>query len=173
MIRTFESDLETLHHYHLKPVFDETTYPPDIQPLWAKLANLPEDADEALDFWIADGSNDVRVTDAAPRGKWNRLMNARIISFELPSDWIQKSQKATQKQQRTRKSKTKPQPESILSAEDITEARKKLQLSQRTLAEKTEKSQSWIRDIEKGRFQAKPEDQILLRNVLEIAAKSS
>lgn len=137
LIRTFESDLETLHYYHLKPVFDETTYPPDIQPLWAKLANLPEDADEALDFWIADGSNDVRVTDAAPRGKWNRLMNARIISFELPSDWIQKSQKATQKQQRTRKSKTKLQPESILSAEDITEARKKLQLSQRTLAEKT------------------------------------
>jgi ribosome-binding protein aMBF1 (putative translation factor) len=43
-----------------------------------------------------------------------------------------------------------------------------LQLSQRTLAEKTGKSQSWIRDIEKGRFQPKEEDQRLLRKVLEL-----
>ncbi|WP_339366806.1 helix-turn-helix domain-containing protein [Gloeocapsa sp. PCC 7428] len=43
---------------------------------------------------------------------------------------------------------------------------KKLGLSQRDLAQLTGKSQSWIRDIENGRFQAKLEDQMLLRRVL-------
>jgi predicted transcriptional regulator len=40
------------------------------------------------------------------------------------------------------------------------QARKSLQLSQRTLAQMTGKSQSWIRDIENGRFRANSKDQI-------------
>jgi hypothetical protein len=89
LVRTFESDLLVLDEYGLKPTFDPVTYPEAIQPLWSKLADLPDDADEAIDFWIQDGNNATRLTDFAPRGKWNMLMNARILHFELPADWEQ------------------------------------------------------------------------------------
>ncbi|BAY10490.1 helix-turn-helix domain-containing protein [Calothrix sp. NIES-2098] len=167
LLRIFESDLEVLNHYGLKPVFDPVTYPREIQPLWTKLVNIPEDAEAALEFWIDDGSNGTRLTDAAPRGKWNRLMNARILYFEIPPEWKKQLTKS-KKKQRTHNRKTKLKPQIALSTEYILEARKKLGLSQRDLAQLTGKSQSWIRDIENGRFQAKLEDQILLRKALGI-----
>jgi DNA-binding XRE family transcriptional regulator len=165
LLRTFESDLEILDRYGLKPVFDPITYPPEIQPLWAKLIDIPEDAEAALEFWIDDGSNSTRLTDAAPRGKWNRLMNARILQFELPPEWEQQLAKSKQKQRSTNR-KTKSKPHIALSTEYMIEARKRLGLSQRDLAQLTGKSQSWIRDIENGRFQAKLEDQMLLQKAL-------
>jgi hypothetical protein len=76
LTRAFEGDLEVLNHTGIKPIFDPVTYTPEIQPLWAKLADLPEDADEALDFWINDGSQSHRLTDASPRGKWKLLLKA-------------------------------------------------------------------------------------------------
>lgn len=165
LLRIFENDLEALNHHGLKPIFDPVTYPSEIQPLWVKLADIPEDAEEALEFWISDGSNDTRLTDVAPRGKWNRLMNARILSFEMPPEWkIQRTM--SKKKQRNTNNKTKLKQQITLSNECIVEERKKLGLSQRDLAELTGKSQSWIRDIENGRFQAKFEDQMLLRKVL-------
>jgi DNA-binding transcriptional regulator YiaG len=168
LIRTFESDLEALHHYQLKPIFDENTYPAEIQPLWAKLAQLPDDAEDALDFWIEDGGNAVRLTDAAPRGKWGRLMNARILSFELPTDWEQKIKKTERTRNNSQFRQAKQKRLTTLSSAEIAAARKRLNLSQRSLAQKTGKSQSWIRDIENGRFRAKQEDQLLLRKVLEL-----
>lgn len=165
LLRTFESDLEVLHHYTLKPVFDPETYPPEIQPLWAKLGDLPDDAEAALEFWANDGSQDTRLTDAAPRDKWHRLMHARLLRFELPADWEQRSAKSTKK--RTRKSKTVqthlPPP---LSGQQVSNARKNLQLSQRALANQLGKSQSWVRDIENGRLQASEKDRLLLSKVL-------
>ncbi|MDZ4876079.1 MAG: hypothetical protein CLLPBCKN_005499 [Chroococcidiopsis cubana SAG 39.79] len=169
LLRIFESDLEVLDRYGLKPVFDPVTYPPEIQPLWAKLVDIPEDAEAALEFWIDDGSNSTRLTDAAPRGKWNRLMNARILHFELPPEWEQQLAKS-KKKQRTTNRKTRSKSQVALSTEYIIEARKKLGLSQRDLAQLTGKSQSWIRDIENGRFQAKLEDRILLQKALGMNA---
>ena len=55
---------------------------------------------------------------------------------------------------------------SAICGEQIMMARKNQQLSQRQLATMLGKSQSWIRDIESGRFQLKGEDQMLLQNVL-------
>lgn len=162
LVRIFESDLEVLNHYGLKPIFDPITYPLEIQPLWTKLVDIPEDAEAALEFWIDDGSN--RLTDAAPRGKWNRLKNARILYFEMPPEWQKQLTKS--KKKRTSHRKTKLQPQIALSTEYILEARKKLGLSQRDLAQLAGKSQSWIRDIENGRFQAKLEDLMLLRKAL-------
>ncbi|NJL56082.1 4Fe-4S binding protein [bacterium] len=168
LLRTFESDLETLHHYGLKPIFDPVTYPQEIQPLWAKLEDLPEDAEEALEFWANDGTEGRRLTDAAPRGKWSRLMNARLLSFEFPSDWQPNSVESKKKQRSGDRKKTPKAsvPQNVLSGEEVAEARKKLQFSQRHLAELISKSQSWIRDVENGRFQAKGEDGALLRKVL-------
>lgn len=170
LIRAFESDLEVLYSYHLKPLFDPVTYSEDIQPLWAKLLQLPEDAEEALEFWTNDGSQTVRLTDAAPRGKWNRLLNARILSFQLPEDWGQQTSKKMEQRQRGHSQRRRSQhtAPAELSAVEVIAARKRLRLSQRSLAQKTGKSQSWIRDIENGRFQAKQEDQHLLRQVLEL-----
>lgn len=166
LMRTFESDLEVLNHYGLKPLFDPVTYPPEIQPLWAKLVDLPEDAEAALEFWINDGSNDKRLTDSGPRGKWNRLMNARILWFELPGEWHRQLPESDKKRQRNTKKKTKLKAQTVLSGQEILRVRKSLQLSQRELAKMTGKSQSWIRDIENGRFRANLEDQVLLRKVL-------
>lgn len=169
LLRTFESDLEVLNHYGLKPVFDPITYPPEIQPLWAKLVDLPDDAEAALEFWTKDGSNGTRLTDSSPRGKWNRLMNARILWFEIPAAWEPQATEVKKKPQRTTNRRINSKIQPVLSREEIMAARKNLRLSQRELAKMTGKSQSWIRDIENGRFRANSADQMLLRKVLGLA----
>ncbi|MGK7928667.1 MAG: helix-turn-helix domain-containing protein [Spirulina sp.] len=166
LLRTFESDLEVLNRYGIAPVFDPETYPEEIQPLWAKLADLPEDAEEALEFWINDGSRDQRLTDSSPRGKWMRLSKAKILHFEFPPEWAQSLSKLEKKRQYKSNRKGQARPKSDLSADAIAEARKHLGMSQRELAQETGKSQSWIRDLEKGRFRAKPEDRARLEKIL-------
>jgi DNA-binding transcriptional regulator YiaG len=165
LMRTFESDLEVLNRYHLTPVFDPDTYPPEIQPLWVKLAELPDDAEAALEFWINDGSRGTRLTDTAPRNKWQRLMQARLLKFGLPHDWAQTSPKPLKRKAKHQKSQSAKLP---LSGAQVATARKTLQLSQRTLAEKMGKSQSWVRDIESGRLQVNEKDRPLLSQVLGI-----
>ncbi|MGB5631758.1 MAG: helix-turn-helix domain-containing protein [Waterburya sp.] len=170
LLRRFESDLEVLHRYQIKPVFDPVTYPTNIQPMWSKLAAIPDDAEEAMEFWIKDGCNETSITDSAPPGKWNLLMKARLLHFELPPEWDkQLTHWENKKQRKTRRqSKTKTQTVSHLSAEQILNARKNLGISQRKLAQKLGKSQSWIRDIENGRFSAKLGDRLKLKKILEI-----
>lgn len=176
LVRSFESDLEVLNHYGLKPLFDPVTYPSDIQPLWAKLADLPDDAEAALEFWTNDGCNKSRLTDAAPRDKWKRLMQARLLCFELPQGWDVQSTQVTKKNGRNaqRKELTHSQTDkataarSPLSAQQILAARKKLQISQRDLATHVGKSQSWVRDVENGRLQVGFKDQQLLLKVLGV-----
>lgn len=175
LLRTFENDLLVLNEYGLKPIFDAVTYPPEIQPLWVKLAAIPDDGDEAIEFWINDGCSENRLTDASPRGKWNSLMNARIVQFELPDDWEKTFAQLEKKRQKlgisTLKSiasRKKLTRESVISGEHIASARKNKGWSQRELAKITGKSQSWIRDIENGRFHIKPEDQSLLQQVLAL-----
>ncbi len=169
LLRTFESDLETLSHYGMKPIFDPVTYPPAIQPLWAKLADIPEDPDEAIEFWINDGNGGRRLTDVSPRGKWKMLMNARILSFELSREWDQPNLSGRKKQQQTNKKRTTIKTAGGLLGEQIRLARNNLSLSQRELAKLMGKSQSWIRDIENGRLKVKIDDQLVLRRVLQIA----
>ncbi len=174
LVRKFEGDLEVLDHYEIKAIFDPVTYPPEIQPLWAKLADLPDDAEEALEFWLKDGSQTQRLTDAAPRGKWTQLLKARILQFEFPPDWEEQLVKFEQKkQQKTAKRRKVKQAAPRLSGEIILSARKRQGLSQRELAQRLGKSQSWIRDLERGRFAAKFEDQTRLRKVLEIETEST
>ena len=96
-------------------------------------------------------------------------MNARILSFELPPEWERQIAESEKKQRRTAKSRQKLKTAGDLVGEQILQARKSLNLSQRELAKLTGKSQSWIRDIENGRLKAKLEDQTLLRKVLHIA----
>jgi DNA-binding transcriptional regulator YiaG len=182
LLRTFESDLEVLNHYGLKPVFDPETYPLEIQPFWAKLVDVPDDAEAALEFWMNDGTRNVRLTDASPRGKWNLLMSARILWFELPPDWMSPSRsrektetrkstpRSTRRRFRQKTASTHTASQTPLTAEQVVAARKGLGISQRELAERLGKSQSWIRDIENGRFAAKTEDQLALRSVLGLEA---
>ncbi len=169
LLRTFESDLEVLNHYGMKPKFDPVTYPPNIQPMWAKLVDIPEDPDEAIEFWINDGGGNSRLTDAGPRGKWNLLMNARILSFDLPPELEQALSEAEKKHLATTRNRKKTKTTSGLIGDQISQARKKLNMSQRELAKLAGKSQSWIRDIENGRLKVKSEDQTVLRKVLGIA----
>lgn len=172
LMRTFESDLEALNNYGLKPIFDPVTYPMEIQPLWAKLADLPDDAEAALEFWTRDGGQERRLTDTAPRGKWQRLLNARLLYFELPADWTRKTKKSAApsktKQKRRSRVRTTNHPTAPLSGPTIAAARKRQHLSQRALANQIGKSQSWIRDVENGRFQPNVQDQNLLRQILHL-----
>jgi DNA-binding transcriptional regulator YiaG/Pyruvate/2-oxoacid:ferredoxin oxidoreductase delta subunit len=174
LIRSFERDLEVLRDYGLKPEFDPETYPPEIQPLWSRLADLPEDADEALDYWINDACSDNPLTDSAPRGKWNQLLQARILTFSLPPDWHKPKSDPPQQHKADQRSKRKASMrnrvedlgQTPLTGTEVVVARQKLGISQRQLADLTGKSQSWIRDIEKGRFNPKLADKLLLQRVL-------
>jgi DNA-binding transcriptional regulator YiaG len=176
LLRTFESDLEVLNHFGLKPVFDPETYPEELQPWWVKLAAIPDDPEAAMEFWAEDGSRQERLTDASPRGKWQRLQQARILTFELPAAWSRpltpRQHRSSQQTGQKRRQQTDHDPAKMptgLTSTEISNARKHCGLSQRELAELTGKSQSWIRDVEKGRFQVKPSDQEVLKQVLAIA----
>jgi ribosome-binding protein aMBF1 (putative translation factor) len=78
-----------------------------------------------------------------------------------------KQTKTNPKKQRTAK-QTKKIDSPTLSAEQIVNARKNKGWSQRELASLINKSQSWIRDIESGRFNVKKEEQALLQNILQL-----
>ena len=136
--------------------------------MWVKVSKLPDDAEEALNFWINDGSQEHRLTDSGPRGKWNWLMKARILNFELPQEWEEELIKFERKKQQKNSQKNRVKKSSQLSAEKIQYARKKKGLSQRALAKQVGKSQSWIRDLEKGRCSAKAEDRENLQSILEL-----
>jgi DNA-binding transcriptional regulator YiaG/Pyruvate/2-oxoacid:ferredoxin oxidoreductase delta subunit len=167
LLKTFEGDLEAIYHYGLTPIFDAETYPPDIQPLWMRVNQIPDSADEALDFWTADANHHLSLTDAAPRDKWQRLLNARLCGFELSEEWQQTIKKKSAK----RRQPTKPPASRISEAipsDVIKSARQEQQLSQRALAERLGKSQSWVRDVENGRFGISAQDQSLLRTVLHL-----
>ncbi|MEL6603367.1 MAG: helix-turn-helix domain-containing protein [Cyanobacteria bacterium J06614_10] len=166
LLKTFESDLETLHFYGLKPTFDPETYPTDIQPLWFRAAEIPDDVDEALDFWADEANRS--LTDNAPRDKWQRLLNARLLGFELSEDWQETVRRKVSKHRKKETKTWTTTQKGRLSGSDINLARLRQKLSQRALAERLGKSQSWIRDVEKGRFKANVNDQALLRQVLNI-----
>ncbi len=174
LIRVFENDLEMLNHYGIKPIFDPETYPTELQPLWARLEAVPEDGDAALDFWLEDGCSGSRLTAAGPRGKWNLLMHARIQQFELPLDWPQPSRSEptrTTNPKAKAKNRLGPKsnpPASKLTGAEISQARQSLGISQRELARRTGKSQSWIRDVENERFQLKATDRQLLQEILQL-----
>lgn len=168
LLKTFESDLETIYYYGLKPQFDPETFPLEIQPLWARVADIPDDADAALEFWADDAHSSLSLTDAAPRDKWQRLLNARLLGFELSEEWQQTARRTSTKRRRPSPPPTDAQV-GQLSGSDIKAARQQQNLSQRALADRLGKSQSWIRDIEKGRFNINAEDQTLLRQALDLS----
>ena len=138
-----------LYYYGLKPQFDPETYPVAIQPLWARVADIPDDADDALEFWTEDANQTLSLTSTAPRDKWQRLLNARLVGFDLSEEWQQINKRTTRHRRRkSHPAKTHAQTDHI-SGEDIRQARQQQKLSQRTLAKRIGKSQSWIRDVEK------------------------
>lgn len=172
LLKTFESDLETIYYYGLKPQFDPETFPADIQPLWARVADIPDDPDSALEFWADDANSGLSLTDAAPRDKWQRLLNARLLGFELSADWQQTIRRPAPTKRRRQQPKFQADAQSgQLSGSDVRTARQRENLSQRALADRLGKSQSWIRDVEKGRFGVSADDQALLQKVLNLSSK--
>lgn len=169
LLKTFETNLETIYTYGLKPLFDPETYSFDIQPLWAKVSDIPDDVDDALNFWIDDANQERSLTDSAPRDKWQRLLNARILGFELSEDWQQTVHRRSPKRRQRQSQSHTLRHSRQLTGNDIRAARQQKKLSQRALAECLGKSQSWIRDIENGRFCISPEDQAQLQRTLNIS----
>jgi DNA-binding transcriptional regulator YiaG len=163
-IQIFENDLEVLSECGFKPVFDPVTYNREIQPLWVKLLDVPEDGEAAIDFWIEDASKGRSIVASAPRHKWQRLMNAHILRFELPTELVE-AMTGDEDKQKTKRATLKKLP-SELTAEQIIAARSSKGWSQRRLASMMDKSQSWVRDIENSRFEIKPADRERLINIL-------
>ncbi len=168
LLKTFESDLETLYCYGLKPLFDPETYPEEIQPLWARVADIPDDADDALEFWADDANRALSLTDTAPRDKWKRLLNARLLGVDMPEEWRRSPQQTSGKRRRRQAQAKTIEKVAQLSGHEIKAARQHKKLTQRALAERLGKSQSWIRDVEKGRFNINVDDQTLLRQALDM-----
>lgn len=167
LLKTFEGDLEALYRYGLHPLFDPETYPPDIQPLWARVADIPDNADDALVFWTDDAQHNLSLTNTAPRDKWQRLLNSRFTGFELPETWQQTTRRSTTKRRSPRKT-TLAEDTKALTHSALKAARERLKLSQRALADRLGKSQSWIRDIENGRFSPGSEDMERLQQILNL-----
>lgn len=160
IISAFESDLEQLFFYGLKPVFESITYPPEIQPLWLSAQNLPDDPEEALQYWAEE-------TIGAPNSinskkKWIQMLNARILGFEFPEDWLAEVPKVKLKQRTKNKSPTVDN----ITGETIKRARIAKGISQRQLSSLLHKSQSWIRDVESNRYKIKPKYLKLLTSIL-------
>ncbi len=167
LLKTFEGDLESIYYYGLQPIFDPETYPPEIQPLWIRANQIPDSADDALDFWTRDANHHLSLTDAAPRDKWQRLLNGRLCGFELSAEW-QQTIKKTPARRRQRSKSSSQNVADILSSSSIKSARQEQNLSQRALADRIGKSQSWVRDVENGRFGINAKDQSLLRTALNL-----
>ncbi|MEN9214731.1 MAG: hypothetical protein Q6J44_02875 [Gloeomargarita sp. DG02_4_bins_56] len=161
VITAFESDLEQLFYYGLKPLFENSTYPEEIQPWWISSQNLPDDPDEAFNYW----------TEAAPgakttinsKKKWAQMLNAALTIVEFPEDWRADVSKATLKP-RTPSQSSAGNP---VTGAMVRTARLKRGLSQRQLSLLLNKSQSWLRDVELDRYKIKPKDMLLLTAVLE------
>ena len=45
------------------------------------MADIPDDVDDALNFWADEAGR--ALTENAPRDKWQRILNARLLGFEL------------------------------------------------------------------------------------------
>jgi DNA-binding transcriptional regulator YiaG len=170
-IRIFERDLEVLFEAGFRPIFDPVTYPVAIQPLWFRLLTLPDDSEAELEFWIDDGGQQQRITDPSPRGKWQMLERAKLLGFELPPALGQVAKDLDQR--RSRKTRSRRSSKSMeLSAAQIVAGRQAKGLSQRQLAAHMGKSQSWVRDVEKGRLIVQPGDRQRLWEVLGLDPKS-
>ncbi len=181
MVRMFESDLEILSQCGLHPIFDPDSYPAQIRPLWSRLEAIPDDAEEALDFWIDDANQNGSLTASSPRGKWGLLMQARIQQFDLPKDWYPQADpsrdlkpKPSRRKSSRRSSKpplsqsAQPSPDPNLCGAEISAARRQRGISQRELAQQIGKSQSWVRDVENERFRIGSGDQKRLSQALEL-----
>lgn len=168
LLKSFEGDLEALYYWGLKPQFDPNTYSPDIQPLWARLTDIPENGDEALEFWANDANQEVSLTDAAPRDKWKRLLNARLLGFELSPEWQQTVRSSLKKRHRHPKNPAVSVTKTFNST-DLKTTREQLKMSQRNLANRIGKSQSWVRDVENGRFSPSTADQAQLHQILNLS----
>ncbi|GEM_PF-118877 len=179
-IQTFESDLQALSEYGIQPIFDPQTYPTDIQPIWLQLQEIPEDSEAALAFWTADGQRQRRLTDPAPRGKWERLMRAKLLRFQLPEAWEEPLARFKSRQKPSSRSDSRSnyrryrQPKrdfyfsGNVSGEAVKQARCRRGWSQRYLARMMGKSQSWVRDVERGRLQVKSRDWQRLCEILSL-----
>ncbi|NJK33835.1 MAG: helix-turn-helix transcriptional regulator [Oscillatoriales cyanobacterium SM2_2_1] len=161
VITTFESDLEQLFHYGLRPLFEDSLYPEAIQPWWVSAQNLPNDPEEALTYWTEEAWGATAAINS--KKKWTQLLNASITITEFPNDW----RVDIAKDMTRHKAKHKSNSVSNITGDMIKAARLQQGVSQRQLSCLLRKSQSWIRDIESGRYKIKPSDVALLTSVLD------
>jgi ferredoxin len=165
LVRTYESDLLVLLEEGLRPRFHPELYPQEIRPLWHAMEVIPDDPDEALAFWTNNGASDQQLGMRGTRHKFKRLLDARIQGFELAPPW-----RLGRGDKPARKDPEAPPPIVAESMEPdrIKTARRSVGLSQRTLAERMQRSQSWVRDLESGRCKPSQGDQQRLREILAL-----
>ncbi len=165
LVRTYDSDLLVLLEEGLRPRFHPQLYPDEIRPLWHAMGAIPDDPEEALAYWAAEGASDHALGDQGPRNKYRRLLQARILGFDLDHRW---RQGRGAKPARRSPSGGAPRDSNRLTPRQIQEARHRRGLSQRSLATLMQRSQSWVRDLESGRCRPTEADHARLRQVLEM-----
>lgn len=160
LITTWELDLYPLFDYGFRPLFREDCYPRAIQPDWFTAQELPDDPEEAFHYWV----NRPPEAKMNSKQKWLQLFNAAICLEEFPADWPMNFRPKWKKT--PAKPRSRPAVGHPITGALVRQARLQQHLSQRQLAALLHKSQSWLRDIEAGRYSLKPKDVALLQTVL-------
>ncbi|MCS6782829.1 MAG: helix-turn-helix transcriptional regulator [Gloeomargarita sp. SKYBB_i_bin120] len=152
----FEADLAPLFDYGFRPLLAEPFYPRALWPWWASAQEVPDDPEEALEYWMTQAP----APKTNSKQKWVQLVNAAVQVTAFPADW---PAKAPPKERSTQPNLPTP---AGLTGTFVKQARLQKRLSQRQLCALLNKSQSWLRDIESGRYRLKPQDMALLQTVL-------
>lgn len=192
LVRSWLTSLKVLLEKGWQITPDPATYP---LQYWidsgdsALLNEIPEDPEEAADFWAKDASTESgsRLTDRAKRmrGSFNQLLSGRlwiqppqVIAEKL--DEIEEHRKTYLREFEPKKlpptsigETTKHDPSTIKktitaiqSGEQLKQMRIAKGLSQVELASRIGRSPSWIKMVESGKRRIQPQDQSALLDCL-------
>lgn len=202
LVAQWKKSLQVMDEQGWKFTFDAATYPPqylpDIPDL-LPLRNIPDDPEQAIEFWMEDASRDpseqVTTFVQRPYGGFEQLLTARMIvqppdviaqkleegrerkaslSSVTPTEAPAKSRKSSRKVIPSKSANTLPivggSLSKIESGEQLRALRLTRGLTQSALAERLGKSTSWVKLVETGRRNITPQDQHILVEILQPSA---
>jgi hypothetical protein len=182
IVRMWLTSIKVLIERGWKLQPDPDTYPAQY---WVEVPNeqIPDDPEEALEFW----TQDVKATEGTPkrrlRGSFEQLLNGRLY-VQPPIEIAEKLDEIAEHRLLNGKENTKKlapaasvsartgqtellprlagtiaRPEQIESGEQLRQLRLLNSWSQKELAEKINRSVSWVKMVESGKRNIQPEDQ--------------
>lgn len=191
IVSQWKTTLKVLDEQGWRFTFDSATYPPQYLPdipNLTPLTTIPEDPDQALEFWAEDALREEgeRLTDSIkrPYGGFEQLLTARMM-VRPPEEILHRLEEirgvALSEQNRPQKSERKlisPKTDNqlpggslpalqVASGEQLKALRLTRGMTQAVLAAKLGKSTSWVKLVETGRRNITESDQAALAELLQ------